>query len=58
MSSLFASLDMKLASTWKSQGVSGEGILNPVLNIFRDLTTVYTNKNWFEIFLSRVYFGD
>ena len=33
MSSVFASLDMKLASTWKQQGVRAEGILNPVLNM-------------------------
>ena len=27
-------------------------------SIYRDLTTVYTNDNWFVILLSRVYFGD
>ena len=26
--------------------------------LHRDLTTVYTNENWFVILLSRVYFGD
>ena len=26
--------------------------------IYRDLTTVYTNENWFVILLSHVYFGD
>ena len=35
--------------------------LNTILHdssICRDLTTVYTNKNWFVILLSHVYFGD
>ena len=36
--------------------MSGEGILKPVLN--RDLTTMYTNDNWFVILLSRVNFSD
>ena len=26
--------------------------------LYRDLPTIYTNENWFVIFLSRVYFGD
>ena len=27
-------------------------------SIYRDLTTVYTNENWFVILLSRIYFSD
>ena len=27
-------------------------------SIYMDLTTVYTNENWFVILLSCVYFGD
>ena len=41
MSSVSASLDLKQAPKWKQQGVSGEGILDPVLNM--NCIVSYTN---------------
>ena len=43
----FASLDMKLAPKWKQQGMSGEGILEPVLNM--NCIVSYTNTKTFTI---------
>ena len=31
--------------------------VSPLSCIYKDLTTVYTNENWFVILLSRVDFG-
>ena len=38
----------------------GKNKTRQVHNLFqnRDLTTVYTNDNWFVILLSHVYFGN